>query len=235
MYLHLGCSIKCVPKDYGSSFNSAEDEAVVCAKFPVLNWSKDVYADWLLTNSSSLNTQKDFGKVGVGVGLLTAVAGLSLMASAGGSLPLLMAGGGFLGSGLSSSLSSMNMVNQAVATDIDHSKIPDSIQGLASGGDINFCMTGNTFFFNRISIKPEFAEMIDHYFDMYGYKVNSLEVPNLTSRRNWNFLKIIDPNVEGDIVPESDMNKYKEQLKQGITFWHDPTTFRDYSQSNGNS
>lgn len=201
----------------------------------MLNWSKDVYADWLLTNSSSLNAQKDFGKVGAGIGLLTAVAGLSLMASAGGSLPLLMAGGGFLGSGLSSSLSSMNMVNQAVASDIDHSKLPDSIQGLASGGDINFCMTGNTFFFNRISIKQEFAKIIDDYFSMYGYKVNSLEVPNLTSRINWNFLKVIDPNIEGDIIPDKDLNKFKQMLQNGVTFWHNINTFRDYSQNNGNS
>lgn len=201
----------------------------------MLNWSKDVYADWLLTNSSSLNAQKDFGKVSAGIGLLTAVAGLSLMASAGGSLPLLMAGGGFLGSGLSSSLSSMNMVNQAVASDIDHSKLPDSIQGLASGGDINFCMTGNTFFFNRISIKQEFAKIIDDYFSMYGYKVNSLEVPNLTSRINWNFLKVIDPNIEGDVIPDKDLNKFKQMLQNGVTFWHNINTFRDYSQNNGNS
>lgn len=235
-YLHLGCSIKCVPSDYGSDFNSAEDEAVVCGKFPILNWNSEVYADWLLTNSSSLNTQKDYGLVTTGIGLLTATAGLTLMAFTGGaSLPLTMAGLGMLGGGTTASLAGVNMINQAVATDTDHSKLPNSLQGLASGGDINFCMHGNTFFFNRISIKYEFAEMIDHYFDMYGYKVNSLEVPNLSTRVNWNYLKVLDPNIEGDNISEKDMNKYKQMLQNGITFWHNINTFRDYSQNNGNS
>lgn len=230
MYLHLGCSIKCVPSDYGSDFNMAEDEAIICGKFPMLNWNKEVYADWLLTNSSSLNAIKLSGQTSQVLGLSAIIAGMVLMNPA-TALPYLA----MIGAGVSGTASGILQVNQAVATDLDHQQLPNSIQGLASGGDINFCSTGNTFFFNQYSIKQEFAKMIDSYFDMYGYKVNSLEVPNLTSRTNWNYLKILDPNVEGDIVPESDMNKYKEQLKQGITFWHDPTTFRDYSQSNGNS
>lgn len=90
------------------------------------------------------------------------------------------------------------------------------------------------FFFYHCSIKREFAEMIDNYFDMFGYKVNTMEVPNLYTRINWNYLRIIDVNIEGANVPEKDMLKYKHQLQQGITFWHNPATFRDYSQSNGN-
>jgi NDP-sugar pyrophosphorylase family protein len=67
---------------------------------------------------------------------------------------------------------------------------------------------------------------------MFGYKVNSLEVPNLTTRRNWNYLKLLEPNVESSDVPEADMNEYKGMLTKGITFWHDINTFRDYSQAN---
>ena len=138
-------------------------------------------------------------------------------------------------SGTGSAVSGQYQVDSANAQDYEHSLLPPSSVGNCNGGDIATCSLTNTFYFYNYSIKYEFAKLIDSYFDMYGYKVNSLEVPNLTSRTNWNYLKILDPNIEGDIVPEKDMNKYKEQLKQGITFWHDPTTFRDYSQSNGNS
>ena len=113
--------------------------------------------------------------------------------------------------------------------------IPNSATGLASGGDINVAGDQAGFFFYRYSIKREFAKIIDDYFSMYGYKVNSLEVPNLNTRINWNYLKVLDPNIEGNEIPEKDLNIYRQMLTNGITFWHNPNTFRDYSQNNGNS
>lgn len=67
---------------------------------------------------------------------------------------------------------------------------------------------------------------------MFGYKVNSSEVPALHTRSNWNFLKVIEPNVESNVIPENDLNEYKRMLQNGITFWHNYSTFRDYSQTN---
>lgn len=67
---------------------------------------------------------------------------------------------------------------------------------------------------------------------MFGYKVNSTEVPSLHTRTNWNFLKVIEPNVESTKIPDNDLNEYKQMLQNGITFWHNYSTFRDYSQTN---
>lgn len=202
-------------------------------KFPMCNWNQNEYADWLLTNSASLNVQAMTGVIQGVVATGQIIGGIAI-AGLGKSFTGAM-GLGMATAGLNNVAGAYSNIVGAMATNTDHSKIPNSTQGLASGGDINFADNRSGFYFYHYSIKKEFAKIIDDYFSMFGYRVNSLEVPNLTSRRNWNFLKIIDPNVEGDIVPEKDMNKYKEQLKQGITFWHDPTTFRDYSQSNGNS
>lgn len=214
----------------------------MAGKYPILNWNRDNYADWLLTNSASLNTQKTYGAVSLGIGGLTffgatmgilyqAMAMTAGLASGGALLPLTgMALGGLIGT-----FNGAQQIETAMSVDNDHSKIPDSASGLASGGDINVCSDRAGFFFYKYSIKREFAEMIDHYFDMYGYKVNSLEVPNLTSRINWNYLKVIDPNIEGDIIPDKDINKFKQMLQNGVTFWHNINTFRDYSQNNGNS
>ena len=134
--------------------------------------------------------------------------------------------------GLATALSGGAMIDNAIATDYEHKLLPDSAVGLASGGDINFAKGMNTFYFYHYSIKKEFAEMIDNYFEMYGYKVNSLEVPSLHTRTYWNYLKVLDPNIEGANIPETDINKFKRQLQAGITFWHDSTHFRDYSQTN---
>lgn len=222
-------SIKCTPTNYSTSGDEVEEEGIVAGKYPLTNWSKDNYADWLLTNSASLNTQKAYGEAYGNIGLIGLMLSAGLSVATGGLGLLGMAGSGIaMGKGY-------QQLEQAIALDTDHRKIPDSAVGLASAGDINFANQKTGFFFYHYSIKREFAKMIDDYFSMYGYKVNSLEIPLLSTRTNWNYLKIIDPNIEGDNIPEKDINKYKQMLTQGITFWHNPNTFRDYSQSNGNS
>lgn len=222
-------SIKCTPTNYSSSGDEVEEEGIVAGKYPLTNWSKDNYADWLLTNSASLNTQKAYGE-GIGnIGLMGLVLSAVGVVASGGAGIL-----GLVGSGLTTA-SGYRQLEQAIALDTDHKKIPDSAVGLASAGDINFTNKKTGFFFYHYSVKEEFAKMIDNYFDMFGYKVNSLEIPELSTRVNWNYLKIIDPNIEGNNIPEKDINKYKQMLTSGITFWHNPNTFRDYSQSNGNS
>ena len=62
-------------------------------------------------------------------------------------------------------------------------------------------------------------------------KVNEVKIPNTTGRTNWNYVKTIDCNFEGDI-PQMYLNKIKEIFNNGITLWHNGSTFLDYSQSN---
>ena len=66
---------------------------------------------------------------------------------------------------------------------------------------------------------------------MYGYKVNDVKTPNITGRTNWNYVKTIGCNIVGD-VPQDDMQKIKDIFNNGVTLWHNPSTFLDYSQSN---
>lgn len=89
----------------------------------------------------------------------------------------------------------------------------------------------NGFSFYKMSIKQEYAKIIDDFFSMFGYKVNEVKIPNVTGRQNWNYVKTIDANILGDI-PQEDMQKLKDIFNSGVTFWHNPNTFLDYSQSN---
>ena len=89
----------------------------------------------------------------------------------------------------------------------------------------------NGFSFYKMSIKQEYAKIIDDFFSMYGYKVNEVKIPNILGRTNWNYVKTIDCNLLGDI-PQEDMQKLKDIFNSGVTFWHNPNTFLDYSQSN---
>ena len=82
-----------------------------------------------------------------------------------------------------------------------------------------------------MSIKKEQLIIIDNYFSMFGYKINTIKIPQFTSRTYWNYIKTIDINIEGNI-PQNDLNEIKDMFNTGITFWHDTTKFLDYSQNN---
>ena len=82
-----------------------------------------------------------------------------------------------------------------------------------------------------LSIKSEYAKMIDDFFTMYGYKVNSVKIPNITGRSNWNYVKTIDSIIIGN-VPQNDLQEIKNMFDDGVTLWHNTSTFLDYSQSN---
>lgn len=90
----------------------------------------------------------------------------------------------------------------------------------------------NSFAFYQFSIKREYAEIIDNFFSKFGYKTLQTKIPNITGRTNWNYVKTIEAMVDSASVPEKYLNEYKQMLNNGITFWHNPATFLDYSQTN---
>lgn len=187
-------------------------------KFPMLNWNNDTYRNWLQTNGMSLGVQGASSLLTLGIGAM-----LLAPETAGTSLAL---------AGTYAIVSGVTGVGSAVAQVYEHSKMPDTLQGDTTGADINVCSNKNGFFFYKHSIKNEFANIIDKYFSMAGYKVNAIKIPNIEGRTNWNFVKTRDCNIEGTLIPEKDLNKLKSMFNAGITFWHNYVTFRDYSQSN---
>ena len=82
-----------------------------------------------------------------------------------------------------------------------------------------------------MSIRQEYARCIDDYFSMFGYKTNRVKIPNITGRTNWNYVKTLGCNIIGD-VPQGDMQEIKSIFNNGVTLWHNPSTFMDYSQNN---
>ena len=214
-----GGSIKCTPINYGKT-GMFQEEGIILGKYPTLNWSKDNYAQWLLSNGTSQRT-KAYG------GALTGGLGLGLLVGS-----IITGGTAMLLTGAGMAIGGLGTLASVFASDYEHSLVPNSAQGNSTGGDIASASGNNTFFYYGMSIKAEFAERIDNYFSMVGYKVNQVKIPNITGRTNWNYVKTIDCNIEGTDIPESDLNELKKMFNAGITFWHNYSTFRDYSQSN---
>ena len=108
---------------------------------------------------------------------------------------------------------------------------PPQAEGDLGSAEIAYSTGENTFEAHHYRLREEFARQIDSYFTMFGYKVNSLKVPEIHSRRNWNYVKTVDCNFSGDI-PGDDLVKIRNMFNTGFTIWHNPNTFLDYSQSN---
>lgn len=109
--------------------------------------------------------------------------------------------------------------------------LPNSSRGNLNAGDIQTASKQNTFRTYTMSIKQEYAKIIDNFFSMYGYLVNTVKIPNLNTRTNWNYIKTNNANLVGDI-PQKDLEELKEMFNRGVTIWHNENTFLDYSQNN---
>lgn len=212
------CSIRIFPIEYnGCTLNY--DEGLTLGKFPQLNWYTDQYTNWQTLNGISLGAIKlnaeESGYLGGAINTILGVASLSTGNPHGFEN---------IGSGIGSVLSTMQETYR-------HSLIPPTINGSLNAGDVISATGINCFHFYKMSIKEEYARIIDSYFSMYGYKVNDVKLPNITGRINWNYVKTIGCNIIGNI-PQEDMQKIKNIFDKGITFWHNPNTFLDYSQNN---
>lgn len=205
--LGQGCTTKLCPISYKSYTANSEvfEYGVIGAKYPVCAWSSDYYTNWVTQNA-----------VNLGISTASGVAGAVISASY----------GNMIGAG-ASIVSSVGGILSKVHEAKTH---PDQAKGNANSSDI---LIGWQRYFtvDCMSIRAEMARVIDDYFSAYGYKVNIIKVPNVTGRTNWNFVKTIGCYIKADI-PQEDLNEIKSLFDKGITFWHNPTTFMDYSQSN---
>lgn len=86
------------------------------------------------------------------------------------------------------------------------------------------------WFFHR-TIRTEYAEKIDKYFDMFGYAMHTVAVPNIHARERWTYIKTIGCQVDGNIPTEA-VSAIQSIFNKGITFWADAEHFGDYTQTN---
>ena len=220
-------SIKAVPQDYKfiTSTENAYDYSISSAKYPICSWSTDAYTNWLTQNGVNMQAQWTNTLIG---GALDIAKGVGQGAIYGG-----LAGAG-AGAGLSALQAGAELINVAREQHMQKSQAnmtADQARGNLNAGDIVWSKLKSQFTFIPMSIKPEVARCIDEFFSQFGYKCNRVKVPNITGRRNWNYVKTVGCYIEADI-PQDDLAEIKSMFDRGITLWHNPATFADYSQAN---
>ena len=233
-----------IPQNYrGQSGNSLSDIATLNG-YPTISWSSDVYNVWLAQNKDIVSLQMEQETFNTRMGQIGS------MEQVGGSIGTALGG---IGKGSLSAIGSMfgavaQTANGALdfyTKDKNHEyyqklqmaeiekqqKLPNT----GTFGGNNATLLGYSLMddniFTRYTIKYDFAERIDDYFDMYGYLTNRVKTPNLNNRPKWNYVKTIGANILGSI-PQMDLQEIKEMFDNGLTLWHDTNTFLDYSQNN---
>ena len=103
--------------------------------------------------------------------------------------------------------------------------------GTIGQGGLNWANGRIGFRTTQYVLRPEYAKIIDEYFNMYGYKVNTIKVPEISSRPHWNYVKTVNSTLNGS-APADDMRKIQSIYDGGITFWKNGNEVGNYTLDN---
>lgn len=196
-------SVYLMPMNYKGLPTNAE-EKLVLTNFPLCSWNNDVYANWLAQNKNR-------------------------MLFSGGANVAMAAGGLMTANPILASTGIMGIMGELTQV-MDRAIEPGQAMGNI-GGSGALSVGLMDFFFYPTTITREYAERIDQFFDMFGYRVNTLKVPNVSGRPYWNYVKTNSINIKGN-VPQNDLNKLKAIYDNGVTIWHNADNVGNYSLNN---
>lgn len=223
----------CWPVNYKGVDGDNFDEMLTLTGFPLCSWTYDSFKAWLAQNAGTITASA----VGLAAGWATTLASNGMLNVASGQqyTPYMgkhseQAAGSFnpdvnfnAGNGL------IGATLGAVGQLFDHARKPPQANG---NGNLNLNYQAGVFTFNFYikEIKEEYAAIIDDYFDMYGYAVHKIGIPNRAARRCWTYVKTIGCSLHGNF-PADDLMAIQRLFNNGIRFWKPTATFGNYSPS----
>lgn len=187
------------------------DYGVKLTGFPQCNWNFGVWENYYAqqdTNIALSMLASALGSVSSASGSVVSGAGSKKGLGVGTGLAIAQAGLSTLQAGLST-FGGLSVVKSQ----------PDQSKGANNVGGVNYNIETMDFWIIHKRLHWGYVVKIDDYFTKFGYRVNSTGVPNLHTRKYWNYLKLDQPSVTGN-MPVGDMQMIKQILSNGITFWH---------------
>jgi hypothetical protein len=201
--------IECCPIGYkagiGGSDEMNPEYALSMQGYPLCSWTDDVFKAWLVQNGVNTAVQTIVGLGGAMAGVASGNA--------------LLSGGGVM--------AAVNQMQQLYRASLQ----PDQAKGNTNASSLNISTGRQQFYFQKMQIRAEFARKIDAFFSMFGYKVNEVKSPNISTRSHWNYVKTIDVCLVGS-VPADDMQKIQDVYNNGVTFWKHADEVGNYTLDN---
>lgn len=216
-----------IPMRYKNSHINFE-EMIGLDAMPIIPFASNSYQIWLNQNRNTLNTSLRIQEENQNLNAANTIS--HQIASA-----LQLNIGGIITSTTEGAINDIKEdmgIAQIVSKDWDKKQL--SNRASYSLNELSLLATFDRlgFTINYNSIKPEFAKIIDDYFNMYGYAVNRLKIPQTTSRPYWNYIKtancIVHP-IKNKGLSAEDENLISAIYNKGITFWNKEVEIGDYS------
>ena len=215
-------SVVIAPMNYKGAVTNY-DEKMVLSGFPQLSFNVDSFKAWLAQSASGLVIN----------GMSTSLSAAQGVAQAGIAAKFATTAAGAAGAGLATAVAPIAAgiaVAGVLGPVVQHFFMPDQAKG--SIGNQTMAAIGLLdFAFMHKHIRPEFATIIDDYFNMYGYATHRVKVPNRNVRPCWTYTKTIGCVIHGS-VPCDDLNKICNIYNNGITFWNDGDNIGNYNLNN---
>lgn len=184
------------------------DEKMVLSGYPQLGFNVDTFRAWLAQNATSL-------------ALNALSSGMQIAAGVAAAEPVTAA------SGVVGALGVVSQVYQ-------HSIIPNQAKG-GAGSTTNCAIGIQDFMFMHKHIRAEFLRIIDDYFDMFGYAVHRVKIPNRNARPEWTYTKTIGCKIDANVstgLPGDDMETIESLYNAGIRWWNNPDHVGNYTYNN---
>ncbi|MBO7734546.1 MAG: hypothetical protein J6S67_18420 [Methanobrevibacter sp.] len=220
------------PKNYKGVKNDdiVKTESIDINSYPMCSWNIDYWTAWLAQNTIPEAISAYTGMLNI-----AGSAGTSYMSASMGGLKSKpnyeQTSRQETASAVQGAGASVAMVGDIVSRAYSASIHADVLKGSLNNANINVASGLQKFFAGRVSVNKQQAEIIDDFFDRYGYATNRVKVPNITSRASWNYVKTIGSNIDGNI-PGDDKHLIDAIFDKGITFWHNGDNVDNYSLNN---
>lgn len=218
------------------------EEGVEVTGFPMCAWTYDTFRAWLAQNAGII-------QAGIG-GLMAGWIGAASLGPAGMAMSVNGDPLGLVGSPqnvpmLDGTVTQPTQLNinpsrgllaatlAALGQMRDHSIKPDTNRGNGNGS-LQYQSGNMTVMFCKKHIRPEFAKIIDNYFDMFGYTTHRVGKPNLAARPCYTFVRTVGCSI-GANIPSDDCSLIQQLFDRGIRFWKATATFGSFDPSVNNN
>lgn len=193
--------------------------------------------------------QSDEGYAKLKAGIQGITSAISTLLGGAGSIVGGIATGGAMGgvaAGLTTGGNIINTTSNIVTsfTDLNHKE--DVLQD--AGGSVVNNVPGNfdaiafdlpDIMFATACITDEEITRLDDYFDMFGYAVEEVKIPETRNRPFWNYLQVKDAAFNErtattlpEFIPYNDSVILKRIFENGVTIWHDYDDIFNYTLDN---
>lgn len=244
--LSINPALMLYPNNYKTTGDNF-DEMITCTGFPMCAWANDAYKAWVAQNAGTIMAGATIAGAGIlsGVkvgsipsmnpdvfdptgganGLLT---GKELAIPNGVSYNKLSLGYDFE-KGLPGIMAAMGIVGKVA----DHYVAPPSSHGQANP-NIQYQSGKMTFMWCHKHIRPEFAAIIDNFFDMYGYATHRVGYPIRNARPCYTYVKTANCSMDGN-VPVQDLRIIESIFNKGVRFWKSTAVFGVFDNTVNNN